>query len=217
MRFWNFLQVPAQFLTASDVDARADSMTGETPEIGDSDLLSRAAGGDEGAFTALYRRRQAGVYRFALQMSGRRSVAEEVTQEVFLALIREAGRFDPQRGSVASYLYGIARNHVLRFLERDRNYVAMEDEPERESGQWTSPEDTLADLTRGETIETVRRAVLSLPAVFREVVVLCDLHEMSYAEAAAAVGCPVGTVRSRLNRARGMLLERLKAKKRAFA
>jgi RNA polymerase sigma-70 factor (ECF subfamily) len=191
-------------------------MTGETPEISDSDLLSRAAGGDEGAFTALYRRRQAGVYRFALQMSGRRSVAEEVTQEVFLALIREAGRFDPQRGSVASYLYGIARNHVLRFLERDRNYVAMEDEPERESGQWTSAEDTLGDLTRGETIETVRRAVLSLPAVFREVVVLCDLHEMSYAEAAAAVGCAVGTVRSRLHRARGMLLERLKAKKRAF-
>ena len=76
MRFWNFLQAPAQFLTASDVDARTDSMTGEIPEIGDSDLLSRAAGGDEGAFTALYRRRQAGVYRFALQMSGRRSVAE---------------------------------------------------------------------------------------------------------------------------------------------
>jgi RNA polymerase sigma-70 factor (ECF subfamily) len=216
MRFWNFLTVPTQFVTAGDVDRPTDSMTGEAPEISDSDLLGLAAGGDEVAFTSLYRRRQAGVYRFALQMSGRPSVAEEVTQEVFLALIREAGRFDPQRGSVVSYLYGIARNHVLRFLERDRNYVAMEDEAERDSAQWTAREDTLGDLTRGERIESVRRAVLSLPAIFREVVVLCDLHEMSYADAAAALGCAVGTVRSRLHRARGMLLERLQAKKRAL-
>lgn len=201
-----------QFATAGYVDRPTDSMT----EIGDSDLMRRAAAGDEVAFTSLYRRRQAAIYRFALQMSGRPSVAEEVTQEVFLALIREAGRFDPQRGSVVSYLYGIARNHVLRFLERDRNYVAMEDEPERDSAQWTAREDTLGDLTRGETIESVRRAVLSLPAIFREVVVLCDLHEMSYLDAAAALGCAVGTVRSRLHRARGMLLERMKAKKRAF-
>jgi len=205
-----------QFVTAGDVDRPTDNMTGEAPEISDSALLDRAAGGDEAAFTSLYRRRQAAVYRFALQMSGRPSVAEEVTQEVFLALIREAGRFDPRRGSCVSYLYGIARNHVLRFLERDRNYVAMEDEPESDSARWTSPEDTLGRLTRGETIESVRRAVLSLPAIFREVVVLCDLHEMSYADAAAALGCAVGTVRSRLHRARGMLLERLKAKKRAF-
>jgi RNA polymerase sigma-70 factor (ECF subfamily) len=205
-----------QFVTAGDVDRPTDNMTGEAPEISDSALLDRAACGDEAAFTTLYRRRQAAVYRFALQMSGRPSVAEEVTQEVFLALIREAGRFDPRRGSCVSYLYGIARNHVLRFLERDRNYVAMEDEPESDSARWTSPEDTLGRLTRGETIESVRRAVLSLPAIFREVVVLCDLHEMSYADAAAALGCAVGTVRSRLHRARGMLLERLKAKKRAF-
>ena len=83
--------------------------------------------------------------------------------------------------------------------------------------KWAAAEDTLGDLTRGETIESVRRAVLALPTAFREVVVLCDLHEMSYAEAAAALGCAVGTVRSRLHRARGMLLERMKAKKRAFA
>jgi len=56
-----------------------------------------------------------------------------------------------------------------------------------------------------------------LPANFREVVVLCDLHEMSYADAAAALDCAVGTVRSRLHRARGMLLEKMKAGKRAFA
>src|SRR5262249_23765779 len=152
----------------------------------------------------------ASVYRFALQMSGRRSVAEEVTQEVFLTVIREGARFDALRGSVAAFLYGIARNQVLRCLERDRFYVPIELEPEGDSGLWASKEDTLGDLTREETIESVRQAVLALPTNFREVVVLCDLHEMSYVEAAAALDCAVGTVRSRLHRARGMLLQRWK-------
>src|SRR5437667_4069459 len=114
------------------------AMTSELPETSDVDLLRRAMAGDEEAFARLYRRRQGSVYRFALQMSGRRSVAEEVTQEVFLALIREAGRFDPERGSVIAYLYGIARNHVLRCLERDRFYVPMEDEREADGAGWTS-------------------------------------------------------------------------------
>src|SRR5881397_1556310 len=99
-------------------------------EASDAELLKRALDGAEESFAALYRRRQGAVYRFALQMSGRPSVAEEVTQEVFLAVIREAGRFDAQRGSVMAYLYGIARNHVLRCLERDRFYVPMADEPD---------------------------------------------------------------------------------------
>jgi RNA polymerase sigma-70 factor (ECF subfamily) len=192
-------------------------MTIEPPEISDADLLKEAMAGDEECFAALYRRRQGGVYRFALQMSGSRGVAEEVTQDVFLVLIREGGRFDPERGSVPAYLYGIARNCVLRCLQRDRPYVPMTDDPDGESAQWASKEDTLGDLTRGETIESVRQAVLALPASFREVVVLCDLHEMSYGDAAAALECAVGTVRSRLHRARGMLLEKMKARKRAFA
>ena len=202
-----------QFLTAGNVD----SMTGEAGEISDGDLLERAAAGDEEAFTSLYRRRQGAVYRFALHMSGRRSVAEEVTQEVFLAVIRDAGKFDASRGSALSYLYGIARNQVVRRLERDRPYVALAEELEADSARWTAQEDTLGDLTRNETIESIRQAVLALPSSFREVVVLCDLHEMSYNEAASALGCAVGTVRSRLHRARAMLLEKLKAKKRAFA
>ncbi len=190
-------------------------MKSEPSEYSDRDLLRSAQDGDEESFAALYRRRQGSVYRFALQMSGRPTVAEEVTQEVFLAVIREAGRFDPERGSFLSYLFGIARNHVLRHLERDRWYVQIEDDAESDGAGWTAREDTLGDLTRCETIESVRQAVLSLPRNFREVVVLCDLHEQSYGEAASALGCAVGTVRSRLHRARGMLLEKMKAAKRA--
>ena len=65
------------------------------------------------------------------------------------------------------------------------------------------------DLTRREGLETLRRAVQALPRRYREVVVLCDLEEVDYADAAVALGCPIGTVRSRLHRARGLLLEKL--------
>src|SRR5215213_7215166 len=99
------------------------------PQItSDDELLRLMMAGDEAAFTALYRRRSAGVYRFALQMSGSEAIAEDVTQEVFLALMSDATRFDSSRGSLSSYLYGIARNHVLRRLERDRPFVQIVDE-----------------------------------------------------------------------------------------
>jgi RNA polymerase sigma-70 factor (ECF subfamily) len=171
--------------------------------------------GDEEAFVALYRRRQGGVYRFALRMSGSESVAEDVTQEVFIALMRKPELFDVGRGSLSTWLYGIARNQVLRRLSHDRPYVAMsegddESEPQVCASLMTT-DNPLADLTRGETIDAVRQAVLALPEHYREVVILCELHEMNYAEAAQAIGCPIGTVRSRLNRARALLLEKLKS------
>src|SRR5688572_29213079 len=91
----------------------------------DESLLRRAARGDEEAFAELYRRRQAGLYRFALHMSGREEVAEEVTQEVFLTLIRDPGRFDEEKASVGGFLFGVARNYVLRHLERIRRNVTI--------------------------------------------------------------------------------------------
>lgn len=180
----------------------------------DQELLRLMLAGDEEAFTTLYRRRQGGVYRFALQMSGSTAIAEDVTQEVFIALMNEAGRFDPARGSLAGYLYGIARNHVLRRLERERSFVPMLDESSDAQAltdeRFLADGDPLLDLTRHETIEAVRQAVLALPAHYREVVVLCELHEMSYREAALALDCAVGTVRSRLHRARYLLVQKLR-------
>lgn len=184
----------------------------------DLDLLKQLISGDEHAFTVLYRRRQGGVFRFALQMSGSRGIAEDVTQEVFIVLMREAHRYDSSRGSLAAYLYGIARNHVLRRLERDRSFVqfadATEDDYELGSATLVAEGDPLGDLTRNEMIDEVRQAVLALPPRYREVVVLCDLHEMSYAEAADVVGCAVGTIRSRLHRGRALLVEKLKSVRR---
>ncbi len=184
----------------------------DAANVSDEDLLRLSAAGDESAFTALYRRRQGGVYRFALHMSGNGHVAEEVTQEVFMSLIREPQRFDPERGAFSSFLYGVARNHVLRCIHRDKVHVAMEAD---HAGELSAPErDLLSEMTRAETVEAVRLAVLTLPENYREVVALCDLEEMTYADAAAALSVPVGTVRSRLNRGRALLLEKLRAGQR---
>jgi RNA polymerase sigma-70 factor, ECF subfamily len=175
---------------------------GNPGEVTDSDLLRLALSGDEGAFTALYRLRHAPVYRFALQMTGSVVIAEDVTQEVFMALLECGRRFDPERGTLASFLYGIARNLVLRRIEKERETESVT--------EFAAEDDVLGDLTRRETIGQVRRAVLSLPAAYREAVVLCDLQDLSYEAAAVALDCPVGTVRSRLNRGRAMLAKKLR-------
>ncbi len=175
-----------------------NAMTG----AGDRELLAGIAAGEEAALVALYRLRQGAVYRFALQMSGSAALAEDVTQEVFLKLIRGEARYDAARGSVLAFLYGVARNLVLRAATRERGITE----------DVAGPQDVAADVLRSQEIEAVRRAVLALPLHYRETVVLCDLHEMEYADAAAALGCSVGTVRSRLHRARAMLAERLAPK-----
>ena len=176
----------------------------------DDTLLLRLKNGDEEAFLILYRRRQAGLFRFALHMSGSMPVAEDVTQEVFLALLREDCGYDPDRGTLSGYLFGIARKLVLRQLERGRSNVALDiDSEDFAQPELAIVDDPLLDLTRREGIDALRRAVQALPRRYREVVVLCDLEEVDYADAAVALGCPIGTVRSRLHRARGLLLEKL--------
>jgi RNA polymerase sigma-70 factor, ECF subfamily len=200
--------------------------------LSDEELLRMMRAGDESAFVSLYHRRQRNIYRFALRMSGSETVAEDVTQEVFMSLICEKGKYDSSRGSLQSYLYGIARYQVLRRIEKDRLLTQISDEriergdhqhTQNESGNPNLPNapldarleglisltDPLGDLTRREVIDSVRQAVLSLPAHYREVVILCDLHELSYAETAQALGCAIGTVRSRLHRARTLLLDKL--------
>jgi RNA polymerase sigma-70 factor (ECF subfamily) len=89
----------------------------------------------------------------------------------------------------------------------------MDEAPENGSSSQPIPAGSggpLEDLSRTEAIETIRRAVLALPERYREVVVLCDLHEMTYVEAAEILGCAIGTVRSRLHRGRALLLEKMR-------
>lgn len=196
----------------------------------DDGLLRRVSAGDEEAFTLLYRRKHPAIYRFALHMSGNAELAEDVTQEVFMALIRNPGRFDPSRGSVTSFLFGVARNHLRKRWEQDRRLVAFGEGGEEQgyrgiAGQSSSKGDGFQALGSGgngthrepidefvslEAMTRLRLAISRLPENYREVVALCELEEMSYEEAAAALECPVGTVRSRLHRARTLLLEKLR-------
>jgi RNA polymerase sigma-70 factor, ECF subfamily len=188
----------------------------------DVELLRLMLAGDGGAFEQLYQRWQSPLYRFALRMSGSETIAEDVTQEVFLTLMRD-GRQYSGRGSFAAYIFTIARHGAWRRLQRERWFVRLEIEEGVESDAGLTSDrliaqaDPLADLTRDEIVEAVRRAVIALPAHYREVVLLCYLHELSYAEAAEVIGCELGTVRSRLHRARALLAEKLDAMKAADA
>lgn len=175
----------------------------------DDVLLQRATKGDEGAFAALYRRHQAAVYRYALRMTGSPWVAEEIVQDIFMILAREPKKYDRSRGALGAFLFGVARNRVLKQFERTPREVSLDDEREdvtviphngHTPASWTEEQ---------ERREQVRAAVLELPAEFREAVVLCELEELSYEEAAEKAGCPIGTIRSRLHRGRALLLAKL--------
>jgi len=175
----------------------------------DEQLLALALNGNEDAFTALYRRRQGPVYRFALHMSASPQVAEEVTQEVFLFLLQRGRDFDPERGVLAAYLFGVARNYVRRAMEKNYTESAITTPAEDDDPSLVTEIDPLENLARNQTSKAVWKAVLSLPEHYREVVVLCDLQELSYADAAQALGCALGTIRSRLHRAHEMLVRKL--------
>jgi RNA polymerase sigma-70 factor (ECF subfamily) len=192
------------------------------PTSSDVELLQLMLAGDSGAFEQLYERWQSPLYRFGLRVSGSETIAEDVAQEVFLTLMRDGSQYSG-RGSFAAYIFAIARHRIWRRLQRERWFVTLEIDERVESedafttGRLIAQGDPLADLTRDEIVEAVRRAVLALPVHYREVVLLCYLHELSYAEAAEVIGCEVGTVRSRLHRARALLAEKLDAMKAADA
>jgi RNA polymerase sigma-70 factor (ECF subfamily) len=178
----------------------------------DDVLLRRAAKGDEEAFTLLYRRHQAAIHRFSLRMTGSAWAAEEIVQDVFMILMRDPKKYDSQRGTVGGFLYGIARNRVMKHLERLPREVSLEQKNEDGSGAGIVLRDVVTPANWAETrerMQQVRAAVLELPAEFREAVVLCELEELSYEEAARTAGCPVGTIRSRLHRGRALLLAKL--------
>lgn len=177
----------------------------------DEQLMAAVAAGDREAFAALYRRRRPDVYRFALHMTGVPAAAEDVAQDVFLTVIHEARRYAPGRAAVLPWLLGIARNLARRRLA-ERRYEPLPagtTEPPFEA-------DPLDGIARARQTMALRRALGALPVVYREAVVLCDLQELSYRDAAEAADCAIGTVRSRLHRGRQMLAATLRGERHAF-
>jgi len=174
----------------------------------DQELMRQTAAGDRNAFAALYQRHSPSVYRFARLMTGSGTAAEDVVQEVFLVVMRDASRFDSGRASLSSYLYGIARHHTRRRLLRQRRFVTLEaGDPLHDA---TTDTDPATDAVRASELRRLRRAIVALPSRYREVLVLCDLQDVPYADAASTLGCALGTIRSRLHRARELLKTKMR-------
>ena len=132
-----------------------------------------------------------------------------------MTFIRDARRFDPTRGTLGGFLFGVARNHLRKRWEEDRRLVPLDDDsadtiPFPIQGGNAARLDAASGFISAETSERVRQAISTLPENYREVVILCELEELSYEEVSAALGCPVGTVRSRLHRGRSLLVEKLR-------
>lgn len=179
-------------------------------------LLKRALAGEEAAFLVLYGRLKGGIFRYAFYMTNSRTIAEEVTQEVFILLLKEGGRYREERGDVGAFAFGIARNFIRRIERRESRYESIPEDsaatlPE---GLISGPESVAGELIRNEVTAQVQTAIASLPDHYRQAVVLCDLCELSYEQAASRLDCAVGTIRSRLNRAHAILAEKLKALRR---
>lgn len=198
------LQIPTDFLVSDD----ADPTTTDTAQFEDQTLLAAFAAGDHEAFTTLYKRHSRAVFHFAFYMAGDAAQADELTQQVFVWLIHNPAAFDPARGALPAFLGGVTR----KFLRRRQ----------RSESRWSPLEDailTLQSITSAHTpsllaeaaigLAQLREAIALLPIRYREVVVLCDLQEKQYAEAARILDCSIGTVRSRLHRGRNLLARKL--------
>jgi RNA polymerase sigma-70 factor (ECF subfamily) len=177
---------------------------GESERRSDRELVKRFRGGDRDAFLGLYRAHSPSVFRYALHMSGDRIRAEEITQDVFVWLIHHASEWDEVRGDLGAFLGGVARKLVLRQQRTDRRWTRLEDSAASTNGFAHAVE-------REQEAAELRKAIGALPERYREIVVLCDLQGKSYEEAAAIQECAVGTVRSRLHRARELLARKMQA------
>ncbi len=167
--------------------------------------------GDEAAFVALYQRHRDAVYRFALLYSGSAAVAADVTQDTFIHFIGHPNQYDPTRGAVGAWLCGVARNMARkesRHREDATDPADLQDDALLDETH--IDRDTPLDrILRNEAAEEVRRALAGIAPHYRDVLILCELSELTYAEAAQVCGIDIGTVRSRLHRARAQLAQRL--------
>jgi RNA polymerase sigma-70 factor (ECF subfamily) len=177
------------------------------PDSPDRALLDRAVAGDHEAFADIYRRYHQVVYRFGCAMTGSEPAAEDITQEAFVALFRELARYDPDRASFTTYLYGIVRNLSRERLRRERRFLSLEVLGPGSEASYTA--DPTGPMENAELASQVRRALRRLPARYRELIVLCDLHGLSYADTAVVVNISVAAVRSRLHRGRQILRRQL--------
>ena len=168
-------------------------------EIDTATLLAQLAAGERQALAELYRREVGAVYRYALALCGNPGWSADVTQEAFVALAARPQGFDASRGTLGAYLAGVARHALLaRWREGFAEQPLAEDVAE-DAESAASPEALLVSRqSRAEVWDALRQ----LPAPFREALVLVDLQDRPYAEAARIAGIEINTLRTRVHRGR---------------
>jgi RNA polymerase sigma-70 factor (ECF subfamily) len=192
-------------------------MTTSTAPLPDTELLRQTRSGVQAAFQALYRRHQGPLYRFALLRCGSPDTAADVVQEVFMGVLTDAWRFDPLRGQLQHFLFGVARNLILKHEQARGRTTALaepdgDDRDEDEAAEAACcAGEPLARMLSNEVADDVRRALALLAPHYRDVVILYEMHDLSYQEIAAVCQVDLGTVRSRLSRGRAALAKRLAA------
>jgi RNA polymerase sigma-70 factor (ECF subfamily) len=181
----------------------------------EQDLISRGREGDVQAFNELVERYERLVYNVALRMIGDSAAAEDVTQDTFISAYKAIGKF--RGGSFKSWLLRIATNNCrdrFRSAQRSRamslDALMLQSEPPSLVDEAESPEDY---ALRQELGRALNEGLSSLPEDQRLIVVLCDIQELSYEEAAGAASCSLGTVKSRLNRGRTRLRDFMLARR----
>ena len=177
-----------------------------SPQADGAALLARVLKGDAGALSLLYRRESGPVYRYALALCHDEAAALDAMQEAFTQLLQQPQGFAPERGTLGAYLAGIARHQVLARWRDARRFVALSDDDEdlADTPQALAPA-TDSLLVRAQNTEALWAALRRLPWSQREALVLVDLQERSYAEAAAVAGVSEDVLRTRLHRARRQL------------
>lgn len=186
--------------------------TERTPPLSESesDLLRQCREGDEPAWCELVSRYTRKVFGLAYRFTGRVDEAEDLTQEVFVKVYQTLDRFAETEGSFPAWLMTVARHHAIdHYRRRKEEHRRNVDDPDSLAFVASSEEGVHKKLERAERVSLVHRGLRALPLDLREPLILCDLQGLPYEEASKALGIPLGTVKSRINRGRLELAKRL--------
>ena len=171
--------------------------------------MAQLAAGDASALRELYQRHGRALLRFSSAMCRSKQAAEDMVHDTFVALLNEPVSFDPALGTAFGYLCGVLRHRVSRHFRQQKRWVALDTDDDTSPVQASDTRSATDEIARSEATAAFRRAMLELPAQHREIIALCDLEELPYTTVAGILACPIGTVRSRLHRARALLSIRL--------
>lgn len=210
MAFWPFAASAGRRALQAVHQGRAPAAAAAECVDDEAAVVRRITAGDRSAIDGLYRRHSGAVYRYALALCGNADWAADAVQEAFVGFAQRPEGFDPQRGPLEAYLIGAARHALWAQWRLQQQTVPLQadgdpsgDDPDEAAApHHVNPE---AVLVRAQTNDQVWQALRRLPWPQREAVVLVDVQERSYEEAAQIAGVELNTLRTRLHRGRGKL------------